>query len=100
MAIIIIGLLLALVGMMLKKNRTELESIGKGLYWSGLVIGILGLLWSAVKQIDAGNVWESIKMISRRESPPPPNPWGHSKRFGTPPTSTSGTNTYSSARSP
>ena len=29
MAIIIIGLLIALVGMILKKNRTELESIGK-----------------------------------------------------------------------
>lgn len=56
MAIIIIGLLIALVGMILKKNRTELESIGKGLYWSGLIIGILGLLWSSVKQIDAGKV--------------------------------------------
>jgi regulator of protease activity HflC (stomatin/prohibitin superfamily) len=33
-----------------------LESIGKGLYWSGLIIGILGLLWSSVKQIDAGKV--------------------------------------------
>ena len=54
MAIIIIGLILALVGMILKKNRAELESIGKGLYWSGLIIGILGLLWSSVKQIDAG----------------------------------------------
>ena len=56
MAIIIIGLLIALVGLILKKNRAELESIGKGLYWSGLIIGILGLLWSSVKQIDAGKV--------------------------------------------
>lgn len=56
MAIIIIGLILALIGMVLKKNREELASVGKGLYWSGLIIGFLGLLWSSVQQIDAGKV--------------------------------------------
>jgi len=56
MAIIIIGLLLALTGMIIKKNKEELHAVGRGLYWAGLTLGVFGLLWSSVKQIDAGKV--------------------------------------------
>jgi hypothetical protein len=35
-----------------------------------------------------------MTLISRRELPPPPNPWEPSRMFGTPPTLTSGANTY------
>ncbi|NDA61313.1 MAG: prohibitin family protein [Chitinophagia bacterium] len=56
MAIIIIGLLLAFTGMIIKKNKEELHTVGRGLYWTGLTLGVFGLLWSSVKQIDAGKV--------------------------------------------
>ena len=56
MAIIIIGLLIAFTGMIIKKNKEELHAIGNGLYWAGLTLGVFGLLWSSVKQIDAGKV--------------------------------------------
>lgn len=56
MAIIIIGLLIAFTGMIIKKNKEELHAIGNGLYWAGLTLGVFGLLWASVKQIDAGKV--------------------------------------------
>ena len=56
MILIIIGLILALVGKVLKKRNEDLSGMGNGIFWGGLVLGIFGLLWSSVKQIDAGKV--------------------------------------------
>jgi regulator of protease activity HflC (stomatin/prohibitin superfamily) len=45
-----------LIGRTLKNRNEELRALGNGLFWGGLVLGIFGLLWSSVKQIDAGKV--------------------------------------------
>ena len=56
MILLIIGLILVLIGRTLKNRNEELRALGNGLFWGGLVLGIFGLLWSSVKQIDAGKV--------------------------------------------
>lgn len=56
MILLIIGLILALVGRTLKNKNEDLSNVGNGLFWSGLVLGLFGLLWSSVKQIDAGKI--------------------------------------------
>jgi regulator of protease activity HflC (stomatin/prohibitin superfamily) len=56
MILIIIGLILALVGKVLKKRNEDLSGMGNGFFWGGLSIAVFGLLWSSIKQIDAGKV--------------------------------------------
>jgi regulator of protease activity HflC (stomatin/prohibitin superfamily) len=56
MILLIIGLILAIVGRTLKNKNEDLSSAGNGLFWGGLVLGLFGLLWSSVKQIDAGKI--------------------------------------------
>ena len=56
MILLIIGLILAVVGRTLKNKNEDLSSAGNGLFWGGLVLGLFGLLWSSVKQIDAGKI--------------------------------------------
>jgi regulator of protease activity HflC (stomatin/prohibitin superfamily) len=56
MILLIIGLILVLIGRTLKNRNEELRALGNGLFWGGLVLGIFGLLWSSVKQIDAGKI--------------------------------------------
>ncbi len=56
MILIIIGLILALVGKVLKKRNEDLSGMGNGFFWGGLTIAVFGLLWSSIKQIDAGKV--------------------------------------------
>ncbi|MFN4974426.1 MAG: prohibitin family protein [Bacteroidota bacterium] len=56
MILIIIGLILALVGKVLKKRNEDLSGMGNGFFWGGLAIAVFGLLWSSIKQIDAGKV--------------------------------------------
>ena len=56
MILLIIGLILVLIGRTLKNRNEELRGVGNGLFWGGLVLGIFGLLWSSVKQIDAGKI--------------------------------------------
>lgn len=56
MILLIIGLILVLVGRTLKNKNEDLSNVGNGLFWGGLALGIFGLLWSSVKQIDAGKV--------------------------------------------
>ncbi|MCA6499761.1 MAG: prohibitin family protein [Chitinophagaceae bacterium] len=56
MILLIIGLILAVVGRTLKNKNEDLRSAGNGLFWGGLVLGLFGLLWSSVKQIDAGKI--------------------------------------------
>ena len=56
MILLIIGLILVLIGRTLKNRNEELRGVGNGLFWGGLVLGLFGLLWSSVKQIDAGKI--------------------------------------------
>ena len=56
MILLIIGLILVLVGRTLKNKNEDLSNVGNGLFWGGLALGIFGLLWSSVKQIDAGKI--------------------------------------------
>lgn len=57
MALIIIGIIVLIVGIVLKKqNREEIQKLGIGMRILGFIIIIAGLLTSCIKQIDAGQI--------------------------------------------
>ncbi|HVZ26737.1 MAG TPA: prohibitin family protein [Sediminibacterium sp.] len=56
MAMIILGVLLLLVGIALKKQREEWHRFANGLRLGALALIILGFVTSCIKQIDAGEV--------------------------------------------
>lgn len=57
MALIIIGIIVLIVGIILKKqNREEIQKLGIGMRILGFIIIIAGLLTSCIKQIDAGQI--------------------------------------------
>lgn len=57
MVLIIIGIIVLIVGIILKKqNREEIQKLGIGMRILGFIIIIAGLLTSCIKQIDAGQI--------------------------------------------
>lgn len=56
MAIIIIGIIILVAGMLILKQKEELNKLGKGLRAFGMVLIIIGALNASVKQIDAGQI--------------------------------------------
>ena len=56
MAIIIIGIILIIVSIAIRKQREELQKIANGLRLAGLIIAVFGLMTSCIKQIDAGQI--------------------------------------------
>lgn len=56
MALIILGVLLLIVGITLKKQREEWHRFANGLRFGALALIVLGFFTSCIKQIDAGEV--------------------------------------------
>lgn len=56
MAIIIIGIIILVAGMLILKQKEEFNKLGKGLRAFGMVLIIIGALNASVKQIDAGQI--------------------------------------------
>ncbi|MEO8174284.1 MAG: SPFH domain-containing protein, partial [Sediminibacterium sp.] len=56
MALIILGLVLWIAGMVIIKQKEELHKLGSGLRIVGLLFVVIGFLTSCIKQIDAGQV--------------------------------------------
>jgi regulator of protease activity HflC (stomatin/prohibitin superfamily) len=56
MALLILGIILLIAGMVMNKQREELHKLATGLRIGGLVFVILGILTSCIKQIDAGKI--------------------------------------------
>ena len=56
MAIIIIGIIILVAGMLILKQKEEFNKLGKGIRAFGIVLIIIGALNACVKQIDAGQI--------------------------------------------
>lgn len=56
MAIIIIGIIILIAGMLILKQKEEFNKLGKGIRAFGFVLIIVGALNACVKQIDAGQI--------------------------------------------
>ena len=56
MAIIIIGIIILVAGMLILKQKEEFNKLGKGIRAVGTVLIIIGALNACVKQIDAGQI--------------------------------------------
>ena len=56
MALIILGIILLIAGIVLNKQREELHKVASGLRIAGIVVIIIGFLTSSIKQIDAGQI--------------------------------------------
>ncbi|GAC1441388.1 MAG: prohibitin family protein [Sediminibacterium sp.] len=56
MTLIIFGILLLIAALFVTKQREELHKLGTGIRVAGLVLILLGLLTSCIKQIDAGQI--------------------------------------------
>jgi regulator of protease activity HflC (stomatin/prohibitin superfamily) len=56
MAIIIIGIIILVAGMLILKQKEEFNKLGKGIRAFGVVLIIIGALNACVKQIDAGQI--------------------------------------------
>jgi regulator of protease activity HflC (stomatin/prohibitin superfamily) len=56
MAIIILGIIILIAGIVILKQKEELHKLGNGIRAFGIVLIILGALNACVKQIDAGQI--------------------------------------------
>ncbi len=56
MAIIILGIIILIAGIVILKQKQELHKLGNGIRGFGIVLIILGALNACVKQIDAGQI--------------------------------------------
>lgn len=56
MAIIIIGIIILVAGMLILKQKEEFNKLGKGIRAFGVVLIIIGAFNACVKQIDAGQI--------------------------------------------
>ena len=56
MAIIIIGIIILVAGMLILKQKEEFNKLGKGIRAFGIVLIIIGAFNACVKQIDAGQI--------------------------------------------
>jgi regulator of protease activity HflC (stomatin/prohibitin superfamily) len=56
MAIIIIGIIILVAGILILKQREEFNKLGKGVRAFGIVLIIVGALNACIKQIDAGQI--------------------------------------------
>jgi regulator of protease activity HflC (stomatin/prohibitin superfamily) len=56
MALIILGIVLCIAGIVLLRQKEELRKLGAGLRIAGLVFVVIGFLTSCVKQVDAGQI--------------------------------------------
>ena len=56
MAIIIIGIIILVAGMLILKQKEEFDKLGKGIRAFGIVLIIIGAFNACVKQIDAGQI--------------------------------------------
>jgi regulator of protease activity HflC (stomatin/prohibitin superfamily) len=56
MALIILGIVLLIAGMVILRQKEELHKLGAGLRIAGLAFVAIGFLTSCVKQIDAGQI--------------------------------------------
>ena len=56
MAIIIIGIIILVAGMLILKQKEEFNKLGKGIRAFGIVLIIIGTFNACVKQIDAGQI--------------------------------------------
>ena len=56
MALIILGIILLIAGIVLNKQREELHKVAGGLRIGAIVVIIIGFLTSSIKQIDAGQI--------------------------------------------
>lgn len=56
MAIIVIGLLILIVGVVISRNPSSIQRLGGPIKIGGVVIMLLGLLFTSIVQIDAGQV--------------------------------------------
>ena len=56
MAIIIIGIIILVAGILILKQREEFNKLGKGVRAFGMVLIIVGALNACIKQIDAGQI--------------------------------------------
>lgn len=56
MVLLILGIILLVAGMAMNKEREEIRKVSSGVRIGGLVLVIIGVLTSCIKQIDAGQV--------------------------------------------
>ena len=56
MALIILGIILLIAGIVLNKQREELQKLAGGIRIGGVVLIIIGFLTSSIQQIDAGQI--------------------------------------------
>lgn len=56
MVLLILGIILLVAGMAMNKEREEIRKVAAGVRIGGLVLVIIGVLTSCIKQIDAGQV--------------------------------------------
>src|SRR5260221_8331630 len=56
MALIIFGIILLIAGIVLNKQREELHKVANGMRIAALVLIVIGVLTSCIKQIDAGQI--------------------------------------------
>lgn len=56
MVLLILGIILLIAGMAMNKEREEIRKVAGGVRIGGLVLVIIGILTSCIKQIDAGKI--------------------------------------------
>lgn len=56
MTLIILGLLVLIAGVIISRNHSSIQRLGKILNWAGIGLMILGLLVASIVQIEAGQV--------------------------------------------
>ncbi|MDE3253437.1 MAG: prohibitin family protein, partial [Bacteroidota bacterium] len=56
MVLLILGIILLVAGMAMNKEREEIRKVAGGVRIGGLILVIIGILTSCIKQIDAGQI--------------------------------------------